>query len=242
MVVVSFTEIRPQPRYDGIPWSQATIAEAASSDGPWTDVETLPLVPTDTDPGNPQPRNLTTENANDQSNWFRVTFADATGEKQAPTEPMRFGTSHVEGDYVPNVREVAALIRSRTKTDMGQEIGTFNDNTRPTDDEVIELINQATADAMGDLDYDIPEEAWATVRALIVIGAAMRVEISYFPELNSSVNSPYDRLERLYNAQLKRVEKAVERETTEETTGDERAVGTVAFGFPPPSDWMYRPL
>lgn len=242
MAVVSFAEIRPEPRYDGMPWTQAVIEEGASVDGPWSDVETIALDPVDDDPANPEARNLTSDNALNSENWFRVTFKDEVGNEQDPTHPIRFGESPIEGNYVPTVREVAALIRSRTKTDMGREEGTFNDKTRPTDEEVVELVEQATADATGDLDYDIPEQAWPAVRALIVIGTAMRVEISYFPELNSGVNSPYDRLERLYNAQMLRVEKAVQREITEETAGDERAVGTVAYGFPPPSDWMTREL
>lgn len=43
-------------------------------------------------------------------------------------------------DWLPSIEQVAALVRARTRDDLGQELGTFTDATRPTDAEVNQLI------------------------------------------------------------------------------------------------------
>jgi hypothetical protein len=49
-------------------------------------------------------------------------------------------------DITPSVADVAALLRARTKDVNGDEIGTFNDDTRPTSAQVITLIDEAVVD------------------------------------------------------------------------------------------------
>jgi hypothetical protein len=49
-------------------------------------------------------------------------------------------------DIAPSVLDVAALLRARTKDSNGMEVGTFNDDTRPTSAQVLTLIDQAVAD------------------------------------------------------------------------------------------------
>jgi hypothetical protein len=45
-------------------------------------------------------------------------------------------------DIAPSVADVAALLRARTKDVNGEEIGTFNDDTRPTSAQVLTLIER----------------------------------------------------------------------------------------------------
>ena len=40
-------------------------------------------------------------------------------------------------DIMPSVADVGALLRVRTKDINGEEVGTFNDDTRPTSAQVI---------------------------------------------------------------------------------------------------------
>ena len=79
MFVVTLSRFTPPKRYDAVPWTGATVQEAATSAGPWVDVETFALAP-DPDPANPAPRNFTTELAtiDPAAGWYRVRFTDAS--------------------------------------------------------------------------------------------------------------------------------------------------------------------
>lgn len=88
--VISFEGYVPTARYDAIPWTEAEIEEGPSASGPWTLIDTLTLSPVDSDPSDPQTRNLTTELASDTpALWYRITFKDATGDSSQPTNPVQ---------------------------------------------------------------------------------------------------------------------------------------------------------
>lgn len=104
-------------------------------------------------------------------------------------------------DYLPDADAVGALLRARTKrAGTGEELGTFTHETRPTASQVEELIRQAGADlelrlsGIALCSEDLIEEA----RVVTALGAALAVELSYFPEQVASENSPYAALERRY--------------------------------------------
>lgn len=234
MSVISFVEYTPMPRFDGIPWTQARIEEAASADGPWTPIDSKVLAPVDADPKQPLSRDLTTENATLLDGWYRIVFIDQTGDEQQPTQPVH--NISVDLPFLPTVRDVADLLRARTKDNVGVEVGDFTANTRPTSGAVADLIQQAAADVIDAVDTDIPAETWPTASALIALGTAMRVELSYFPEQVGTANSPYDRYKDLYDEMLPRLVSAVEREAQEEITGEEPMIN-VAYRFPVGIDW-----
>lgn len=111
----------------------------------------------------------------------------------------------------PDVAQVGALLRARTRTirassldesgdqyAQGEEIGTFNDDTRPTGTQVEVLIAQAVGDMTGRVGADIDEGLHVTAQSLVAIRAAMYVELSYFPEQIDAGQSPYDRLRSLW--------------------------------------------
>ena len=52
-------------------------------------------------------------------------------------------------DWAPSVEDVGALLRARTiKSETGEELGTFTDETRPTSTAVVSLIDAATDDVV----------------------------------------------------------------------------------------------
>lgn len=108
-VVVTLEDFRPSPRYDGEPWTDAQIYEAALSTGPWTLLETIPLTPVDADPENPAYRNFTTDLGTADGQWYRIVFVDADMSTGQPTFPIQ----NVADDrpVYASVSELAALLR-----------------------------------------------------------------------------------------------------------------------------------
>ena len=82
----------------------------------------------------------------------------------------------------PTVEEVAALLRTRTFTDGVGELRTFTDKTRPTDEEVDELIDQAVPVVLSQFRPTFPETLYDEVRHAIALYVAVLVEASYFRE------------------------------------------------------------
>lgn len=201
-MVITFNNLVPIPRDDDVPWTQAQIEEAAANTGPWTVIDTLDLDPVDTDPAHPMVRSLTTAAAAAEPGlWYRIVFLDDTGNQEQPTEPVR--NPDFDVNYRPSVVQVAALVRERTNDTNGNQLGTFTPSTRPTGDQVEELIDQAVLDV-----YDVagatPAAAVSRVaRRVATLGAAMAVELSYFPTQVSAGRSPYKELKDLYDERLK---------------------------------------
>jgi hypothetical protein len=87
--VVTFVGYRPPQRFDEIPWTEARIEEAAAVDGSYTQLEAVPLAPVDTDPAQPLSRSFTTELGTAIDYWYRIIWADATGDTSVPTTPVQ---------------------------------------------------------------------------------------------------------------------------------------------------------
>lgn len=195
--VVTFEDYTPTPRYDNKPWTLALIYEGPAETGPWTLLETIALSPTDTDPSNPATRNFTTELAQLENGWYQLVWKDATGD-QRPTEPVH-NVVEDNANYLPTIRDVAALLRARTKDNQGNEVGTFNANTRPTAGEVNLLITMAAREVRGHCGPTFPEVSWESAAATIALRTAMAIELGYWPEQINSRRSPYQGLADLYH-------------------------------------------
>lgn len=218
MTVVTFVDYIPAPRFDEKPWTAARIEAADALAGPWTAIETIALDPVDTDPSDPQPRSFTTEGATDET-WFRIVFVDADGD-ESPTDPIPARSAPA---YTPRIADVANLLRARTKAGM-QELGTFNDTTRPTGKQVEGLIRQATADVSMRVGVEIPETLVASARHVCTLRAAQLVELSYFPEQQEGAAlSPYQTLRLSYEEALDKLVKAVQIRSLFSETSDEAA-------------------
>ena len=191
MTVITFEEYRPVPRYDGLPWTSLRIEESLLEAGPWTEIDTQPLSPADSDPANPQERNFTTEEATLDEGWYRVTFLDATGDESI-TGPV-FYPAVPDDPRRPSVDDVAKLLRTRTvaglATGLGADSGpadqtTFDATTRPSRNEVQNLIGTSYDAMLGRLAVPLEEGSYDTFRHIVALYTAVLIEVSYFREQN----------------------------------------------------------
>lgn len=102
--------------------------------------------------------------------------------------------------WYPSLEDVAALLRARTKTRMGGEVGMFTADTRPTDLEVRRLMSFAAVDmapCIGD-PATVPVQYHEPLSLVVAIKTAMLIELSYFPEQVAQDRSAYAEYERLH--------------------------------------------
>jgi hypothetical protein len=102
-------------------------------------------------------------------------------------------------NFVPTVDEVAAHIPARTKDKFGNEVGTFNGDTRPTAVQVQEQISKGVRKVASHIgisicegeDPDGQQSLYDDARDLAALYVAMRIELRYFPEQVGTGRSPY---------------------------------------------------
>lgn len=235
MRVITFTDYVPIPRYDATPWTQVDIMESSTSEGPWIFLENQPILPVDADPANPGSRSFTTELATLTNGWYKLIFKDATGDDQNPTQPIQNLESGA-ALYTPTIAQVGALIRTRTKDDAGNELGTFTASTRPTSTQVDVLARRGASVLSYLVNSPIPENLLEEASDLAALRAAMLVELSYFPEQIASQRSPYNELKALWDAAIGTPDKpgpfikAVDESLVEE--GEVVTPGEPDFAFP----------
>lgn len=134
-------------------------------------------------------------------------------------------------DWLPPVAAVGAVLRSRTKDDEGVEMGTFTPDTRPTGDQTSELIDQAQADVAAEVG-DVPEVLWPAARRVTALGAALQVELTYFPEQVATGRSPYEQLRDQYRDALTRLTAQVGEVNSGDVLGTGDDPGMPSYGFP----------
>jgi hypothetical protein len=116
----------------------------------------------------------------------------------------------------PTVDDVAALLRARTQDNNDQEVGTFNDDTRPTGDEAQRMIDVSAGLIFGavgdlsDLDCGDADLVRNSAQNLWILLAAMLIELSYFPEQVRDNRSPYDQFKELFDVLVPYVTAAVQ--------------------------------
>lgn len=111
-------------------------------------------------------------------------------------------------DLACTVADVAVHIRARTKDSSGNEVGTFTDETRPTDVQVEEAIAQ-TVKLLHTVVGGVGEECADAARAAVALGTAADIERSYFPEQSRSDRSVYQFLRDAYTAAVEGVAQCV---------------------------------
>jgi hypothetical protein len=136
----------------------------------------------------------------------------------------------------PSVDDVALLIRARTKDSNGNEVGTFDDDTRPTETQVEEQIDASIAMILMRLPpvEQLPPELVPAIATVIAYRAALRVEKSYFPEQVRTDRSAYAELWAEYNAELE----ALVAKAQETVSG---AFGASGIGMIPVGSWTSLP-
>lgn len=93
--IVSFENYTPPPRFDSVAWSEVRIEQSdtatlSTTATIWTQIDVVALSPIDPDPAAPATRSFTTDQASDTPDlWYRVVFADGTGNTSLPSVPVQ---------------------------------------------------------------------------------------------------------------------------------------------------------
>lgn len=179
-------------------WDQVRVEEAATRGGTPVEIDRL-----DFDPpvaGGAIIDLLTTEQATLDPGWYWLTFFDADGDESPRSLAIQ---APAPGPLRPELADVGALLRARTRSDAtGGEIGTFDETTRPTGDQVDGYIDSALTEVQLSLPASPPERLEAFARGLVALRAAMAVEVSLEPDRSESDNSAFARLKELYDQDL----------------------------------------
>lgn len=205
--VVAFENFTPSPRFDGTSWIGVLIYESATEIGPWTLIQEITFPDPDTDPVNPKQRSFTATNASLQNGWYQASFVDASGALQQPTEPLFNGSLHT---YEPNIDQVARKIMSRTRDKYGKTLGTFTNETFPSNTQVQAIASDVTleiADVIGDV---IPDAFADDATNVAALRAAMQVELNFFPEQINTNRSSYAQMKEQYEESLMRLQRVIE--------------------------------
>lgn len=230
MRVVSFYDVQPIPRYDGVRWTNVTVGEAAGQDGPFTIIDNITLSPVDMDPAHPMVRQITTEQAVLDAGWYQLTFVDASGDIQQPVVPL-WDSPDANQAWLCTVYDVALKDLSRTRDSYGNMVGTFTQDTTPKDDQVVAMIQRlgpAVADAIGDV---IPTAFFDDAQNVLATRVAMQIELDYYPDQVNTGRSIYPQLEKMYETELARLQTAITSSSGGEVdpTG---AAGHAQWSFP----------
>lgn len=239
LYVVSFIDFQPPPKYDGHPWTQIKIEESADPvNGPWNQIDLLTISTPDADPSDPQLRSFTTSLGTIPEGWYKVTFLDAFNAQAQSSDPVQ-NIADETAVYLPTVHELAILMRARTKDSTGNELGVFSADTRPMAEEARRAIQEAADDVTGPIDTVIPPRAYRFVKNAILYRAAMIIEVSFFPEQIGTGRSPFESYKQLFDEAAGNLVKAVERERSEQETGDQPGLDPTLtrYEFPPVRGW-----
>lgn len=137
-------------------------------------------------------------------------------------------------DYTPTLAQVGALLHIRTKAP-NEEIGTFNNETRPTGDQVQVLIDNAVAKVHARFGDAIDDDLAGSARELVALRAALMIELSYFGEQIQPDRGPYNALKELYDeayADLIENTKLLGPDEEPGTDDDELGQGMPASAYP----------
>lgn len=131
--------------------------------------------------------------------------------------------------WVPVADQVAAMLRARTRDETGRELGEFTDDgrTRPSRTEVEAIIGFVVGEIEGHVGRDLPEPVHEQARNVAVLGAAARVELSYWPEQIADQRSAGDAFREMYDAALPRLAEAVKSYRRSSSAGGGQGLGVM---------------
>lgn len=112
MMIRSFFGQLPPVRYDGLPFTTALIRESATESGSYSTIETVALFPLDSNPADPEPRNLTTDSATLADGWYIIRWVDAAA-ATSDSDPINYLTAS-EGSAEQIAREKIARMVEAT--------------------------------------------------------------------------------------------------------------------------------
>ena len=95
-------------------------------------------------------------------------------------------------------------MRTRTKNRLGNELGEFTTETKPTLEEAERLLTLATKKIVSKIGSSEPctDELAEDAASCIHLRTAMFIELTYFPEQVESNRSPYEKYKELYDEDI----------------------------------------
>lgn len=228
--VVTIRDVVPPVRADTLPWTVMETQESADGSTNWATIDTWTFPDPDTDPANPKLRTRTIETATLERGFYRVRFSDATADVSSWSEPMENAALPT---WAPAVREIASLMRARTKDRNSQELGMFTTETRPTAEEVEEEIeNQAGWVAMLVGFAPTSSTIRTAAKNLTKLRTAMALESSYYPEQIENGHSPYRAWQDQYRIDMQSLNKIIFPEGDVDPPSDDPLHGMPSYNFP----------
>lgn len=94
-------------------------------------------------------------------------------------------------EVTPSVDEVAKLERTRTVDEYGNELETFTDETRPTAEEALAVIEAAVDDVLASLPGAYWPALYESTKRVVAMRAAQKIEASFF-DPPASGNKPWE--------------------------------------------------
>lgn len=132
--------------------------------------------------------------------------------------------------YRPTIAQVGSILRARTKDKFGTELGTFNEDTRPTGQQVEDLIDLALGDTAAALGQSVPSVLWQPATMLVAINTANLIQASYWPEQVESDNAVFEFWTDWYTNGLKRLAMAVSDELDGGSEGEDSTATFPVWG------------
>jgi hypothetical protein len=113
-------------------------------------------------------------------------------------------------DYAPTIDEVGKRIAARTmEAETGQRVGTFNAETRPTGEEVADLIQDALTVVGAAVGVDLDAQYVPMAKAAAIAYTCMSIEMSYYPESTESGDSSFRAFKERFTQQIEYISTAL---------------------------------
>jgi hypothetical protein len=110
-------------------------------------------------------------------------------------------------EITPTLEDVGSILRARTRSDeSGIESGTFSEGTRPTAEQVYELMEQAETEVIVRCPSDLTtlnERLTAFAKRMVALRTAMLIELALFPDQTVDSDSVYEKLREDYESLTK---------------------------------------
>jgi hypothetical protein len=108
------------------------------------------------------------------------------------------------------VDEIGKRLAARTmEADTGQRIGTFNKDTRPTGEEVLDLIEDSLTVVGAAVGVDLDAEFLPMARAAAIAYTCMSIELSYYPETANGGDGAFHAFKERFAQQIEYITDAL---------------------------------
>lgn len=225
----------PPVGYEWVTWA---IEEASTPDDTLATIIEGPtaFIPA-VDPEDPPTSTFATNNATLTTGWYRVVYQDGAGvAARTPWQLYR-----ALSPYAPSVGDVASLMFARLVEDGGFRTNNFTDNTRPTAQEVQQIIGLHTPivfarlGSLTDLGCGDADDLRAAATTLAAQRVKIEVESAYWPEEFGEQANP-EQARAMLDADVEALAGRVMscKAESADNGGDSTSRNDPAWRFPPP--------